>query len=419
MPELIFYRDHQEVIRYPFNSLIKLGRHPDNDLNLPHESVSRFHCTLEPKEGGFHLNDLSRNGTFLNGRRVKNAALKDRDEMEIGPWRIRFLLQEEWADRETAVEKRGNLPETFCGLVGKSQKMKEVYEWLRKAAPLSAPVLISGETGTGKELVAHALHELSERVRGPFVALNCGAISPQLIESELFGHEAGAFTGASGRHAGAFEQAARGTLFLDEVGEFPLDLQPKLLRVLEDQRFRRIGGREEFKTDARIIAATNRNLQEEVRKGKFREDLFYRLFGLPVMIPPLRERREDIPQLVSYFLYQCRSPQKKSVTAEAMELLQGHSWRGNIRELKNTIMRALFLSADSLIHPKDIQFATSEGAEAKGEEGPRSLATQEKESILLALEKHRWNKERTAKSLGIAKSTLYDKIKQYSLEKKV
>lgn len=417
MPELIFYRDHQEVIRYPFRELIRLGRHPDNDLSLPHESVSRFHCTIEPKEGRFQLKDLSRNGTFLNSRRVKEALLKDHDEMEIGPWRVRFLVEEEWADRETAVNKREDLPETFCGMAGKSKAMSEVFQWIRKAASLQVPVLIFGETGTGKELVARALHELSPRVRSPFVALNSGAISPQLIESELFGHEAGAFTGASGRHAGAFEQAAGGTLFLDEIGEFPLDLQPKLLRVLEDQKFRRIGGKEEVKTDVRIVAATHRRLQEEVQKGRFREDLFYRLFGLPITIPPLRERKEDIPLLVACFLYQYRSTAKKTVSPEALEVLQRHLWRGNIRELKNTIMRALFLSTDPLIQLKDMQFATSN--EGVSEEASCSLAHQEKEVVWQALEKHHWNKEKTAKHLKIAKSTLYDKIRLYGLEKKI
>ncbi|MBI2980932.1 MAG: sigma-54-dependent Fis family transcriptional regulator, partial [Deltaproteobacteria bacterium] len=348
------------------------------------------------------------------GRRATKAPLKDRDEMEIGPWRVRFLVQEEWANRETAIANKEDLPETFCGMVGKSQAIRELFQLIQKAAGLSAPVLVLGETGTGKELVAHALHDLSPRVRSPFVALNCGAISPQLIESELFGHEAGAFTGASGRHAGAFEQAAGGTLFLDEVGEFPLDLQPKLLRVLEDQRFRRVGGKEEVRSDARIVAATHRDLQDQVRKGKFREDLFYRLFGLPVRIPPLRERTEDIPLLISYFLYQSRLPQKKTISQEALQTLQAYRWGGNIREFKNTLMRALFLSTGPVIGLKEIRFAGSDGS---GNEEDRSLGAQEKEAVRKALAENGWNKQKAAQALGIAKSTLYEKIKQYGLEK--
>ncbi len=414
MPELIFTRDGSDVIRTTLTEAVRIGRHPDNDLTLPHDSVSRFHCVIEPRTDGFHLIDKSRNGTFVNGKKVTEAKLKEKDMILIGPWSIRFLMGEAWADRETVIDKKSQLPETFCGMVGKSDRICEVFRLIEKLAALETPVLILGETGSGKELVARALHELSPRAKGPWVVLNCGAISPQLIESELFGHERGAFTGAAERHAGAFEQARGGTLFLDEIGELPLSLQPKFLRVLEDGSFRRVGGREELRSEARLLAATHRDLRQEVREGRFREDLYFRLETVPVRIPPLRERREDIPLLVDFFLRGFQTKEAKSFSPGAIRKLQGQPWKGNIRELKNSVMRAFLMSNRSEVGEKDLSLPST----AKGSQEGSSLALGdvERSAIERALKEHSWNKKRSADALGISKSTLYQKIREYGIK---
>jgi transcriptional regulator with GAF, ATPase, and Fis domain len=222
--------------------------------------------------------------------------------------------------------------------------MRELFARLERIATTDATVLITGETGTGKELVAEAVHDSSPRASGPFIVLDCGAIPPNLVESELFGHERGAFTGATSTYIGAFERADKGTVFLDEIGELPLDLQPKLLRVLERKEIRRIGGTKTISVDIRVVAATNRDLGVEVNKGRFREDLYYRLAVARVHVPPLRERREDIPLLVDYFLQTLPGGDRTKLRPETLELMKKHEWPGNVRELRNVIERAVLLS---------------------------------------------------------------------------
>jgi DNA-binding NtrC family response regulator len=417
MPALLFYRGEREILRFPLisqavGSLWKVGRHPSNDLTLPDEEVSRFHAAIELKEEGYWLIDQSRNGTFVNGKKVREARLKDRDEVAIGAWKIRFSNGSEWGEKETAVQKSSKMTAAFCGMIGRGEPMQRVFAMVERSAPSDATVLVIGETGTGKELVARAIHERSARERKPFIALNCGAISPQLIESELFGHERGAFTGALQRHAGAFEQARGGTLFLDEIGELPLELQPKLLRVLEERRFRRVGGAEELETDVRIVAATHRNLELLSRQGKFREDLFFRLFSVPISLPPLRERGEDIGLLVDHFMEVLQSGTgRKELSPEAKKKLLGHPWRGNVRELKNVMTRSLLFAPNTTIQEKEILFLTDNAIDAKP-----SLENAEKEAIVASLKENSWNKTKTAKALGIAKSTLFHKIKEYKIE---
>ena len=415
MPVLIFYRQGLETLRFPLQGDLKIGRHPSNDLTLPDEEVSRFHSLIEQVDGTYRILDKSRNGTFVNGKRVAQSPLKEGDEISIGNWKIMFQGEIGDGEKETAIQKVSKPGHRFCGIVGESSAIQRVFTLIEKAAPTSATVLISGETGTGKELVARAIHELSPRARKPLVPINCGAISSQLIESELFGHERGAFTGALNRHLGAFEQAQGGTLFLDEVGEIPLDLQPKLLRVLEEKSFRRVGGTQEIHSDVRIIAATHRNLEQLSREGKFREDLYFRLFTLPIPLPPLRERAEDVPLLMNYFLSILGGNTEgsgKKFSPEAIQKLVNHPWRGNVRELKNVITRSLLFSSSEIISPQDILFMTAEMVEDRS-----NLESVEKQAILTALKENDWNKKETASALGIAKSTLFNKLKEYQIKK--
>jgi transcriptional regulator with GAF, ATPase, and Fis domain len=232
-------------------------------------------------------------------------------------------------------------------MVGRSMQVREIFGLIERIAPTDATVLIEGETGTGKDMVARTLHQLSHRAEGPFIVVDCGAVAGTLIESELFGHEKGAFTGATNTRQGAFELASGGTVFLDELGELALDLQPKLLRVLEQRELRRVGGSRVIKVDLRIVAATRKDLRNEVEKGKFREDLYFRLNVVPIVVPPLRERREDVPLLVENFLAELADGNVPELSPETMAALRAHDWPGNVRELRNVIERALALGMDA------------------------------------------------------------------------
>lgn len=258
-----------------------------------------------------------------------------------------------------ASESRNGAHDSRVKIIGNSRALQDVFKIVGRVARTDAPVLVSGESGTGKELVAHAIHEYSPRSKNPVIAINCGAIPENLLESELFGHEKGAFTGAISRRAGLFEQCDNGTLFLDEIGDMPAPVQVKLLRVLQDGIFTRVGGHDLQKSDVRIVGATNKNLAEEVSKGNFREDLFYRLNVVEIHLPPLRARAEDIPLLADHFL---RLTVKRNgipplrLSAEAMDHLQNHRWPGNVRELENTIARACALASNDVLLPSDIEF---------------------------------------------------------------
>lgn len=415
MATLLFHRQEREVLRVPCTGpVLRIGRHPANHLTLPDNEISRFHAVLELREDGYWVIDQSTNGTTLNGRRIKASRFCPGDRLGLGKWSILLEEEDSWGERETIV--RTDVPSTedsFHGIIGKSEPMRRVFSMIERSAPTEATILILGETGSGKELVAAAIHAWSPRSRRPFIPLNCGAISPQLIESELFGHERGAFTGAIARHAGAFEQARGGILFLDEVGELPLELQPKLLRVLEERRYRRVGGMEEMTADVRVVAATHRSLETMCRQGRFREDLYFRLHAVPIPIPPLRERSTDIPLLASHFLRDLQSQDGlKTLSDGAMARLIAHPWRGNVRELKNVLVRSVLFSRGEVIGPEEILFLDGDSTDSKP-----SLLASERQAILTALRENGWNKRRTAVSLGIAKSTLFHKIKEYSITK--
>jgi Nif-specific regulatory protein len=325
-----------------------------------------------------------------------------------------------------AERERGELRHALVGehdIVGTSRLMKAVFEQIAKAAPTEATVLIRGESGTGKELVARALHANSLRARNPFCACNCGAIPEGLAESELFGHEKGAFTGAVARRQGLFELAHTGTLFLDEIGDLDLKCQVRLLRVLESRTLRRVGGAADVAVDVRFLAATHRDLAALVRDGRFREDLFYRLQVLEILIPPLRQRKEDIPLLAEFFLDRLRRQvgrRLEGIEEEALARLQAHAWPGNVRELRNCVERAVILGDGPRIRACDLALPAAAAVGASPSPSPATdvlpLREVERRAIVEALERCGWNRSAAAEKLGIQRSTLYEKIKTYGIE---
>lgn len=300
---------------------------------------------------------------------------------------------------------------------GRSPAMRKVLELIDKVAPTDATVLVLGESGTGKELVARRIHHTSPRRDKPLVAVHCATFPENLLESELFGYERGAFTGATRRKVGHFEYADGGTIFLDEVGELPASVQAKLLRFLQERQFTRLGGVEPVRVDVRVIAATNRDLEREVREGRFREDLFYRLNVFPIELPPLRERKEDIPLLVEHFLRQRNRP-PDVVSPEAMEALLAYDWPGNVRELENVIERALILAGEGRITPDLLPFGRPKpGAKVELPDEGVNLEEVERELIIQALEKAGWNKAKAAKLLGITRRRLYSRMEALGIRK--
>ncbi len=317
------------------------------------------------------------------------------------------------------LKKRLRKTYSMHDIISKNPKMQEIFRLIRDVANLRSTVLIQGESGTGKELVARAIHASSDRADLPFVGVSCAALAETLLESELFGYEKGAFTGAVSQKKGKFEQADRGTIFLDEIGDIAPKLQMDLLRVLQERTFYRVGGSQEIRVDVRVIAATNVNLQEAVREGRFRDDLFYRLNVINIQIPPLRERLEDIPLLARHFVEQLSLELGKDVediSEDALQLLLTHTWPGNVRELENSIERALVTSRSRLLTRPDFSFLAKE---AEGHD-PFSLPAVtlqelEKQAIESAIKRTRGNIKEAAAQLGIERSTLYDKIKKYEI----
>jgi DNA-binding NtrC family response regulator len=311
-----------------------------------------------------------------------------------------------------ALEKRYS----FGSIIGRNGRMQAIFDLIGDVSTTDSTVLIQGESGTGKELIARAIHFNSHRKTRPFIVANCSAYSESLLESELFGHEKGSFTGAFRRKTGRFELAQGGTIFLDEIGEVSPHTQILLLRVLQDHRFERVGGEETLDVDVRVIAATNKNLTEEMKNGNFREDLYYRLNVIPIFVPPLRERKDDTPVMIQHFLNKFAREKAKEVTgisSEVMEILLGHSWPGNVRELENVIEYAIIIAKQEKILPRDLpHYLLQQPSPPKG---IVSLQDHEKTLILKTLEETNWNKHQTAKRLKINRSTLYGKMKRYGL----
>jgi len=311
----------------------------------------------------------------------------------------------------------------FGEFVGTSKPMRDVYELIQTLSSSDAFVIVTGESGTGKELVARSIHKLSARSAGAFIAINAAAIPENLMESEIFGHERGAFTGAVGTRAGCFELANQGTLLLDEIAEMPISLQPKLLRVLEDGRIRRLGGRQEFAFDVRVIAATNREPKAAVESGKLREDLYYRLNVFTVALPPLRERRSDIPLLTQHFIREFNRKHNTQVEAlrdEALEMLKSYSWRGNVRELKNVMERAVILAKGEWIEPSHLPpYIVSPDSDSTQKlilPMGVTVAEAEKELVLKTLEKTGNNKAEAARLLGLDVKTIRNKLRSYGID---
>ena len=332
--------------RATVSGLLRIGKAADNDLVLPDASVSRYHCELELGAQGLVVRDLgSTNHTRIGKSKIQTATLEPGATLTVGD--VELTLTPE-LDRLQVLPSASS---RFGQAVGPSLAMRQVFGLLERIAPTDATVLLEGETGTGKDVLGRSIHQQSPRRGEPFVVVDCGAISYNLIESEFFGHERGAFTGAVQARAGAFETVGKGTLFLDEIGELPIDVQPKLLRVLETGEFRRVGGNRNQRCEARIIAATKRNLLAEVERGKFREDLYFRLAVVPLTVPSLRQRREDIPELCEYFLKQARERDPKlsqiGLSDNTLAGLMAHDWPGNVRELRNVLDRAMYIASAS------------------------------------------------------------------------
>ena len=357
------------------SDVIRIGKAPENDLALADETVSRVHFEIVRDAKGYLVRDLrSTNGTFLDGAEVKEAYLRAGSVVAVGGTELKFTPFEE------RIEILPSEKEALGEMVGKSPAMREIFGLIERIAPTDATVLIEGETGTGKDMIARTLHQLSPRADKPFIVVDCGAVAGTLIESELFGHEKGAFTGAVSARQGAFELASGGTVFLDELGELSLDLQPKLLRVLEQRELRRVGGTKTLKVDLRVIAATRKDLRSEVEKGKFREDLYFRLNVVPITAPALRERREDIPLLIDH-MFAKLAPGSTALTDSTRAALMAHDWPGNVRELRNVIERALALGTDPgmLVSPLGPEAAATTVAQAALEFEPNLSFRETKE----------------------------------------
>jgi transcriptional regulator with PAS, ATPase and Fis domain len=336
------------------------------------------------------------------------------------------------ADEPSQVTLRLARPRSMVGLIGESEVLLDVYRVVDRVAATSCTVLVTGESGTGKELVARALHEASARSDGPFVAVNCGAIPEALLESELFGHARGAFTGAHANKIGRIAQAQGGTLFLDEIGELPLSLQVKLLRVLQSREYSPVGDTRTLTADVRIVAATNVNLEAAVQTGEFREDLYYRLNVIHVHVPPLRERLEDVPVLAHHFLAKARAKTDRAdvtgISKAAAELLMSHQWPGNVRELENTIERAVLLCSSSTIEPRDLPARVC-GLGTERRVSPRlpdagldlrnAVDSFENHLIRQALERTNWNKKQAAVLLGLNRTTLVEMLKRKRIARQV
>jgi DNA-binding NtrC family response regulator len=315
---------------------ISVGTNPGNDLTLTDPSVSRHHCTIAVRARGYQLSDLgSTNGTHVAGIGVDRAYIKPGTVIDVGQTKLRFDVLDDRVSEPLASEER------WGRALGRSPGMRRIFALLPRLAATDSTVLLEGETGTGKSLLADVLHDASPRRGAPFVVVDCGAIPPTLIESELFGHEKGAFTGATAARRGVFEAAEGGTVFLDEIGELPLEMQPRLLRALDDRVVRRVGGNDQIKLDVRVIAATNRDLRAEVNRGRFRSDLFFRLATVRLRVPPLRERRDDIAVLAAHFWTQFAGDPGDAPPAELLADWLKREWPGNVRELRSAVERAV------------------------------------------------------------------------------
>lgn len=416
--------------------IIRIGSAPDNDLVVADPAVSRYHLEVHKRDGEYVLEDAgSTNGTFVGELRVKEATIRRRGEIQVGDSTLLF----EPSDTELVVEPSG--AERCVDLVGRAVPMREIYTVIERVAPTELTILVTGETGTGKELVARALHAKSRRADGPFVTLDCSALPPTLIESALFGHEKGAFTGAEHAYAGVFERADGGTLFLDELGELPLELQPKLLRALERGEIQRLRGDQTIRVDVRVVGATNRDLHQMVQQGTFRGDLYYRLAVIRIELPALRARLDDLPLIIEAFFERAgeelsrTGARARRVGAGALTALQAYDWPGNVRELMNVLRRATVFARGEEITVQDLPEEIVGGPEAAVQ--PRTpsqsmslpdasvpfkdakakvLDAFERQYLQDLLIRHEHNISKAAREAGIDRRHLYRLLDKYAIE---
>lgn len=400
------WKDASRVQQVELGEFLTIGRDPENQVILNDEFTSGRHMRIERKNNGFMLRDLrSRNGTLINGTRVFEAMLNDGDRIRVGVTEMQFAISKtETSDVETA---------------SKSPAWNAQLLRLPNIAQSAFPVLLTGPSGAGKDVLAQSIHRQSPRKRGPFVSVNCSALSESLVESELFGHVKGSFTGATGDRKGAFEAARGGTLFLDEIGDLPLALQPKLLRALENNQIRPVGSDRSIETDVRIIAATHHDLKKLVFDEKFRADLYFRLHVVQIQAPALKDRREDFEDL----LYGFARTMRVRFSFAAIQRLKSHDWPGNIRELKNVVARARAFWGNEEITEQmagqliDVLPASQTDLPAESFKPSRSVIKEiELEMIKSRLIANRGNQRKTAADLGMPKSTLHDRIRSYSID---
>jgi DNA-binding NtrC family response regulator len=395
------------------------------DLKMPRLSGEELLKSVTAQLPTMPVIILTGHGTIESAVQAMHDGAYDFLTKPVNLDRLSLLVKRALTSREMAVQNRAMQEELerrsgFASIIGRSAEMKQVFEMVRQVAPSRSSVLITGESGSGKEMIAEALHYNSPRKDKPFIKLHCAALTESLLESELFGHEKGAFTGAIARKRGRFELAHLGTLFLDEIGEINQNVQIKLLRVLEEKKFERVGGEETIEVDVRLMAATNRDLKEAISRGAFREDLYYRLNVVNIHIPPLRERKEDIPLLVAAFLrefIQENGKQIEGIDAKARLALYNYSWPGNVRQLRNSVESAVVLSKGTTITLDDLppNIRGESGTDSLRLHVGASLADVEKEVIRSTLAREGGNKSRTAEILGIGRKTLHRKIEEYGL----
>ncbi|WNG48624.1 FHA domain-containing protein [Archangium minus] len=401
------------------NGEYTVGKAPSCDIVLSDKTISRQHLKLQVRDEGVLAIDLdSRNGSFCEGMRFSQVELRPGNVITLGTTELK-VVPEDTRERSMPLSTRDH----FGALVGTSRKMREVFTLLERMAPGGSDVLIQGETGTGKELCAEALHQESRRGKGPFVIVDLAGIAPSLIESELFGHVKGAFTGAQGDRAGAFERASGGTVFLDEVGELPLELQPRLLRVLERRQVKRVGANDYRTVDMRVVAATHVDLEGAVKEGKFRRDLFHRLAVLRVTLPPLRERPEDIPLLIDTVLTRMNRP-PSALSDQTRALLAQYPWPGNVRELRNVVEQVVNLGEEALPElpplpgdePRSGGHITHEMELPFKEAKERLIEGFERDYLKGLLERCEGNISRASREAGIDRVYLRKLLRKHGLE---
>jgi two-component system, NtrC family, response regulator GlrR len=401
--------------------VVSVGSGAGSDLRLSDPLVSRHHVDLYADAHGIRVTDrASRNGTFFCGARVTELLVSEDAELRVGGTRLAIRIERE------PIKQSFSTRTSFGGAIAHSEALRHVFQLLEVAAPRDVTVLLEGESGTGKEVLATAIHRESHRREGPFVVVDCGSIPQHLAESELFGHEKGSFTGAVAAHAGAFERANGGTIFLDEIGELPLETQPKLGRALEARAVPRVGGARPIAFDVRVVAATNRRLREAVRCKEFREDLFYRLAVVHLQVPPLRDRRDDIPLLAERFLRTALSDDTARLPESVVRLLRAYDWPGNVRELRNVIDRfatfrntdpsALFgLGATSGKDRKDHGLDIDALSRLPYAEAKRRMLDGYHRAVLpMVVEKHGGSVPKAAEALGMSRTNLYRVLQELS-----